>query len=266
MRVTGLLIVVLSCVPVLWSADEPKPKETSRYIIGPTVQPMVIIGEGWTQQFTFINVSYYQGGDPTVGTLYFFTKDGQRWRVPLKKYGLTDHVDVSLQPGQMLILDTEVSWDKQQLGWAYFELSTNIALWGNYHAFSVYRNQAPNRPDFMTSLPMVDGLEDEWIVPFDNAGGKYPGIALVNTSTYSTTTFLLQVYDENGTIRKTITKRLAPLSLVWFSLLGENPELAEMRGQIKVSGGLYSSAVLSLQFAPNGAFTALPMVHTYGMN
>jgi hypothetical protein len=48
------------------------------------------------------------------------------------------------------------------------------------------------------------------------------------------------------------------------TLLAENPELAGMAGQIKITGGLYRSALFTLQFAPTGAFTALPVVHTFG--
>ena len=119
----GILLAGL-CPVCLWPADGNKPHGASEYIVGPSVQPMVIIGEGWTQQFTFINADYYQGGESTNGTLKFFTKDGKPWKVPLQRLGTTDHVDINLKPGQMLILDTEVSWAPQQLGWAYFELSS----------------------------------------------------------------------------------------------------------------------------------------------
>jgi hypothetical protein len=45
----------------------------------------------------------------------------------------------------------------------------------------------------------------------------------------------------------------------------EYPELAGIDGQIKVTGGFLASAAVTLQFAPNGAFTAIPVVHTYGI-
>ena len=252
--------------PFLCSADgSDNRKYTSRYTIGPSVQPLVIIGEGWSQQFTFVNVDYFSGGMPTVGTFSFYTRDGQPWKVPLKGRGSIDQVGINLRPGQMLTLETEVFSYPQQLGWAYFDLSRDINQWGIYHAFTVYRNQAQSRPDLMTSIPFVDGLEDEWIIPFDNEGNKYPGIGLVNSSSFQTTTFTLAVLDADGNPIKTITKSVGPRRLAWFSLVDENPDLALKRGQIKVSGGLFSSAVFTLQFAPNGAFTALPVVHTFGM-
>jgi hypothetical protein len=237
---------------------------TSAYTIGPSVQPMVIIGEGWTQQFVFVNLSHYSA-EPTVGTLSFFTKDGQPWKVPLKGKGSVDHVDLNIKPGQMVMLETDVLFSAQNLGWAYFDLSDNTHEWGIYHAYTVYRKQANGRPDLMTSVPFVDGLEDEWIVPFDNEGGKYPGVAMVNSSRTSRTTFIFDVYDLDGNQLKMFSKTLSPRSLSWFSLIDEHPDLAGKRGQIKVSGGFASSAVLTLQFAGNGAFTALPAVHTYGM-
>src|SRR5216683_5975054 len=121
---------------------------------------MVILGEGWTQQFVFINVSYYTA-EPTVGTLSFFTKDGQPWRIPIKSRGTVDHVSLNLRPGQMLMLETEVMTGSQALGWAAFDLSDNTNEWGIYHAYTIYRKQTAGQPDLMTSVPFVDGLEDE---------------------------------------------------------------------------------------------------------
>jgi hypothetical protein len=226
---------------------------------------MIIIGEGWQQKIVVVNVDYYSQ-KPTVGTLHFYTKDGKPWKLPLQGYGPTDHVDINLNPGQMISLETVVSSDPQSLGWASFDLVSNTNQWGIYHAYTVYRKQTPGQPDLMTSVPLVDGLEDEWVIPFDNTDGKYPGIALVNTSSSSTTTFSLKVYDPNGILIKTISKTVKPLCLEWFSLLAENPDLANKQGQIRVTGGLFSSATFSLQFASNGAFTAVPVVHSYGMN
>lgn len=263
-----LIAALVFCVtPLLHSGDTPNDiRKTSEYTIGPSVQPLIIIGEGWTQQFIFINVDYYSPTEPTVGTFRFYSQDGKAWKVPLRNLGLTDHVDINLRPGQMLMLETEVLWSYPQLGWGHFELSSSTSEWGIYHAFTVYRKQTEGRPDLMTSVPFVDGLEDEWIIPFDNDGWKYPGIALVNTGASGTITFFLDVISVDGSRIKTLAKTVPPRNLHWFSLIGENPDLTGKRGQIKVSGGLFRSAVFTLQFAPNGAFTALPVVHTYGMN
>jgi hypothetical protein len=51
--------------------------------------------------------------------------------------------------------------------------------------------------------------------------------------------------------------------MVWFSLLGEFPQLAGFEGQLKVYCEAFAAA-FSLQFTPNGAFTAVPVVHTFG--
>jgi hypothetical protein len=262
-KTLSFIALSIWCGAVVAHAAEVRPL-TSKYTIGPSVQPLVIIGEGWSQQFVFTNVSYYSS-EPTIGTLSFYTADGQPWKVPLKGRGSVDHVDLNIRPGQMVLLETETLRNSQTLGWAYFDLSNNTKEWGIYHAYTVYRKQTDGRPDLMTSVPFVDGLEDEWIIPFDNEGGKYPGIAVVNSNSASRTTFTFEVYDMDGSRLKTFTKTLAPRSLSWFSLVDENRDLAGKRGQIKVSGGFFSSAILTLQFAGNGAFTAIPTVHTYGM-
>ena len=172
LKLTALLLfLVLTGAPVVSAADARK--NTSAYTIGPSVQPMVITGEGWSQQFVFINVSYYSP-EPTIGTLTFYTKDGQPWRLPIKGRGIVDHIDLNIRPGQMVMLETEVLTTPQSLGWAQFDLSRNTDEWGIYRAYTVYRKQTVGQPDLMTSTPFVDGLEDEWIIPFDNEGGNTP--------------------------------------------------------------------------------------------
>lgn len=224
----------------------------------------MIYGEGWSQQFTIINVDYYQGGEPTIGTLRFFTRTGQPWRLPIRGRGSVEQVPVNLSSGQMMTVETEVSQQEQQLGWALLDLPSSSA-WGIYHAFSTFRKQTPGAFDLMTSVPFFDALEDEAIIPFDNTGGKYPGIGLVNNGTTGSETYTLEVFDMSGTPRKTIRKTVAARNLHWFSLVAENPELAGIAGQIKVSGDFLRMSVFTLQFAPNGAFMALPLVHTFGM-
>ena len=263
LRLLVALPLLVAPLLVAQTRQLPSPRD-SQYTIGPSVQPMIIVGEGWTQQFTFVNVSYY-AAQPTVGTLSFYTQDGKPWKISLKNLGTVDHVAINLSSGQMLTIETVISAQPQQLGWASFDLSSNINQWGLYHAFTVYRKQMQGQPDLMTSVGFADGLEDEWIIPFDNTGGKYPGIALVNSNPVQTTTFSFQVFDTTGNAVKTFTKVVQPHCLAWFSLVGENPDLASLAGQIKVRGGFLSSAVFTLQFTPNGAFTALPIVQTYGM-
>ena len=132
---TWVTMVVFACA--LW-AQRPISPKTSQYTVGPSVQPLVIVGEGWGQQFTFINVDYYTG-DPTVGTFSFYTKDGTPWKIPLKNLGTVDHLSINLGSGQMITFETEVSFGSQQLGWAKLDLSNNTKQWGIYHAVTVVR-------------------------------------------------------------------------------------------------------------------------------
>ncbi len=143
---TLLLVTALACAVVV-AETKRRTRETSEYTIGPSVQPLVIYGEGWTQKFTIINVDYYQGGEPTVGTLRFYTRDGLPWRIPLKGRSAVDEVPVTLQPGQMFVLETEVSQQPQQLGWLSFTLNSNVKQWGIYHAFTTFRKETPGRTD-----------------------------------------------------------------------------------------------------------------------
>ena len=266
MRAKSVLLVsiVAAAMALPLSAQLKLRPKTSEYTVGPSVQPLVIIGEGWSQQFIIVNVDYYEAA-PTVGTLSFFTADGQPWNLPLQGLGSVDHVDVNLASGQMMMLETQVSFGPQQLGWASFDLTTNTNQWGIYNAYTIFRKQQSGRPDLTTTAGFVVGLQDEWILPFDNTGAKYPGLGVVNTGSQSET-YTLRVYNVSGSLLKTIVKTVQPLSLTWFSLIAENPDLIETKGQIKVTGGLFDSAVFALQFTPNGAFTNVPVTSTFGLN
>jgi hypothetical protein len=265
-RSAFLISVVAAAMALPVSAQIKLRPKTSQYTVGPSVQPLIIIGEGWSQQFVIVNVDYYDGA-PTVGTLSFFTADGNPWMLPLQGLGSVDHVAVNLSSGQMMMLQTQVSFGPQQLGWASFDLAQDTNQWGIYNAYTIFRNQQSGRPDLMTTAGFVEGLQDEWILPFDNTGGKYPGIGVVNTGSLSQSeTYTLRVYDLSDSLLKTIVKTVQPFSLTWFSLIDENPDLVERRGQIKVTGGFLDSAVFTLQFTPNGAFTNVPITSTFGLN
>jgi len=258
----GRAITILVLGVSLGLAEKPNLRSTSEYTIGPSLQPLVIVGEGWSQQFTIINVDYYAPPDPTTGILRFFDEKGTPWKIPIKGVGTVDQIPVNLKSGDMMMVETEVSGAPQKLGWAYLDLPSSSA-WGIYHAFTTFRKETAGRPDLMTSVPFVDALEDDWMIPFDNRDGKYPGIAIVNNSSRSET-YTFEVHDVSGALRRSFTKTVAPRNLLWFSLIGEYPDLAGINGQVKVKGGFYSSAPFTLQFTPNGAFTAIPVVHTFG--
>ncbi len=245
-------------------AAQVKPR-TSGYTVGPSVQPLVIIGEGWTQQFIIVNVDYYDK-TPTVGTLSFFTASGKPWNLPLQGLGSVSRVPVNLASGQMMVLETQLSNAPQQLGWANLDVSLSSTGDGIYNAYTIFRNQQTGRPDLLTTSYFADGLEDEWVLPFDNTQGRYPGIGIVNTNPFGTSeTYVLRVYDSGGALLKSITKSVNAMALNWFSLVAENPDLAGARGQIKITGGLFDSAVFSLQFTPNAAFTSMPVTSTFGL-
>jgi hypothetical protein len=48
------------------------------------IVPLMIIGEGWSQRIVFLNVDTTS---PVIGTLQFYTKDGQPWQVQTKDQG-----------------------------------------------------------------------------------------------------------------------------------------------------------------------------------
>ncbi|MEI9813595.1 MAG: hypothetical protein WDO18_13535 [Acidobacteriota bacterium] len=112
-------------------------------------------------------------------------------------------------------------------------------------------------------MPFINDDEEEFIIPFDNRDGKFPGIGLVNADAEGQL-FTLRAYDLNGVLRKTVTRQVGARNLDWFSLIADYPDLAGFAGQLKIHAeGSYTTGAFTLLFTPSGAFMALPVVHTY---
>jgi hypothetical protein len=90
-----LVVGALLSAQMMIGADD-KSRRESRYTVGPSVQPLVILGEGWSQQFVLVNVSHYDP-EPTVGSLAFY-RDGRPWRVPIKGRGSVDSISIISHP------------------------------------------------------------------------------------------------------------------------------------------------------------------------
>ncbi len=221
--------------------------------------PLIIIGEGWSQQIVIQNVDEEES---LTGTLKFFTAQGDPWPVELVGRGASDTFFITLLPGQMVVYETIVRFHPQILGYAYID--TNCCPYNLIQ--TIFRRQEANRPDLMTSLAIGEDAFRSIHLMFDNRGGKYAGVGILNTRTcYSfscETTFDLVFRDENGNVILKDSRTQRNGTLWWFSLSANYPQLAGRLGTLEVKSGdperEYISAVgFSLQFAPNGAFTAV---------
>jgi len=236
----------------------PRPNVSSLTTFYNQIVPLVVVGDGWSQRFVFLNVDDKL---PVVGTLQFYTKDGQPWQVQMKDQGTASIFLVNLQPGQTALFETVVKTTSQQLGWASLQLTSQGM--GDVFGQTIFRKQTAGLPDFMCSM-VLGGLGfAKMSAFFDNTGGNYTGMGILSgeiCSACQPTQFKVTVKGLDGSTisQRTITQNLG--ALYWMNLAADFPETAGRMGTFTVEIVQQYSTILtgvSLQFSANGAFTVI---------
>jgi len=249
-------IIVLSGTALF--ADEAN-KAIAPDLLTEAYVPLVIIGEGWSQQIVIHNVDEEEA---VTGTLKFFTAQGDPWEVELEGHGTADTFFVTLLPNQIVAYETVAKFHPQILGYA--QIDTDCCPRSIIQ--TIFRRQEEDRPDLMTSLAIEEESLRAVRIPFDNRGGKFAGVGILNTepcfSFQCEMAMDLVFRDAQGNVILEDRKTLRNKTLWWFSLSSEYPEVVGMLGTLEVKSGDPESEFLnavgfSLQFAPNGAFTAV---------
>lgn len=127
------------------------------------------------------------------------------------------------------------------------------------------RGYGEGRPDLMTAVPFSDDSYEGFRVFFDHTDGKYHGVGIINSSLCRfppcrDVQVRIRVRGTDGAVVSDKTRTIRPGSLTWFSLAAEYPETIGRTGVFEVTPVDSFSAALSgfsLQFTPNGAFTAV---------
>ena len=169
---------------------------------------------------------------------------------------------MTLLPRQLAVYETVVSFGSQILGYAHIDGDccprTLIQ--------TIFRRQESGRPDLMTSLAIEDDTLTSVHLMFDNRGGKFAGVGILNTDTCFSFSceqiFGIVFRDENGNVFHRESRTQRNRTLWWFSLSAEFPQVAGRLGSMEGKSGDPESEFIgavgfSLQFAPNGAFTAV---------
>jgi hypothetical protein len=228
------------------------------------VVPLVILGDGWNQKIILQNVDTSRSA---VGTIRFFTQDGAPRQIALKDRGpATDTYLFNLSVGQTVIFETLVDNASLRLGWALIEQSSSgvATMLGQ----TIFRKQNIGSPDFMTSHVLGHEGFYRMVAYFDNTDGKYTGMGIltpnlfcsVSCATLAAAELRVTVRDLAGNpiSQKTINQK--PGVLYWMNLGVDFPETAGRVGTFTVEVIQFASANVtgfSLEFAPNGAFTAV---------
>lgn len=218
----------------------------------------MIIGEGWSQKIILSNVDT----TPVIGTLQFYTKDGQPWTVQLTS-GTGSAFLVNVPAGATAIYETVVKQDPQVLGWAIIDQGPGS---GDALGQMVFRKQSEGRADLMTSMLLGDQGYEYFSVHFDNTNGNFTGLGILTsdlcTQSYcqGDEKYTVTITDLNGNVisKKTILQKSG--RLYWMNLGTDFPETNGKAGTFKVEPGEDATSSLtgfSLQFAGNGAFTTI---------
>lgn len=253
----SLIILAMATLVPLGGAQNRK--EIRPGLLTDAYVPLVIVGEGWSQQIIVQNLDEEE---TVTGTLEFFTAQGDPWSVNLVEQGSGNTFFVTLLPGQTAIYETVARFEPQSLGYAHIDTDCcpRAAIQ------TVFRKQQSGRPDLMTSLAVGDeGLRSVRLF-VDNRDGKFAGVGILNTDTcfsFSCESVLdITFRDAQGNVVMQDKKTQRHRTLWWFSLSAEYPQLVGRLGTLEVRSGDPESEFIgavgfSLQFAPNGAFTAI---------
>jgi hypothetical protein len=255
------------------------------------VVPLVIRGDGWKQQIIIQNTD--RDKDSNL-TLAFGRMDGTDWRIGLRLRGLnaqsgnrdevvTDSVFtvwMTKDKGQA-ILEISESWGPQELGMAIV-IHSNLAACdsssspvrcpGEFFGQSVFRKRTQGDPDLMTTMPFSAPTNRTISVFYDNEEWKYPGVGVVAFDARDLTSVKLipinlRIVTADGSIDKVVQRYVPNGGLIWFSLVNDFPETIGKLGRINVSCNIQSVLMssMSLQFAPNRAFTAISTFEAQGV-
>jgi hypothetical protein len=130
---------------------------------------------------------------------------------------------------------------------------------------TVFRKQTAGLPDFMCSMVLGYTAYRQLTVFFDNTNGNTTGMGILTSDVCSfncnvADSLRVTVSDPSGNIlsQKTISQKKGVL--YWMNLAVDFPATAGKMGTVLVEPvTLYSTTLsgFSLQFAGNGAFTAI---------
>lgn len=214
---------------------------------GDTVVPHFIDGQFWQTAVTLVNLENH----PTSFNVLFFDDDGYDLHVPIAGVGLTRGVDVQLETAGSVTFQTTGTSSAQSSGWALLSQSNSDSV----GSFAIFRHSPPGLQPQEATVPTVNQYDNHFLLPFDNTGTLFTGIALANP-TIRSVQIPVNIRNEQGRIIDTELIPLGPYSHVAF-LLGDVWRSTDgIRGTAEFLTTGFGVGALGLRF--NGsAFTTL---------
>ena len=237
--------LVASVFCFLALAGEP-PKKKLDFFSDEEVVPHIAVGGVWTTTLTFLNV----GGGAGVFPLRFWTPQGQPWEVFVEGLGRFSEFTISLPAGGSIDLVLPSQEPDIQTGWAEIDQPSATRIAGH----AIFADRTEGRPPFEAVVLLTTWRDNQFMLPFDNSGGNNTCMALANSSQFNPTTVSLDFTDQDANRLLLSSKDLAARNQTAFCF-ADFPELAGLRGVLRVVGSELELTALAFRFNPGGAFT-----------
>jgi len=246
MRIPPVLVFVL--LLVLPAIAEDQNRELVFFSFDDTLA-QVADGEGWTTQFVLFNM----GDIPATFTVSFFGDDGNPLTLPFAGTGSSSTLTGSVAVGGSFRAETGGASLPVIQGWAEIETGEfDMRVAG----MAILKRVLPGIPAFEAVVPF-SGTDDNQIMPFDATGGFVTGVAVANTSSFSSLTVFFTFRDEGGIQTHLDSLTLQPGNHTAFLLSTQFPEVANLKGTVEFSTPDFGLSILGLRFNPDGAFTTV---------
>jgi hypothetical protein len=210
----------------------------------------LVDGDSWKTEITIMNLNEGFEGF----TMRFYGDDGQPLTLSFVDLGNRSLITAALPPFGSVTYRTTGGLGPLKQGWGRIEFNTGVA------ATAVIRSEVPGRVPLEAVVPFDEDLTRRVAIPYDHLNGFLTGLALANTSEFSSITIQLNFRDESGASIFTTSFPLGPRRHRAFVLSWEYPNMANRKGILEISGGNLQMGIVGLRFGPTGAFsTILPM-------
>jgi hypothetical protein len=217
---------------------------------GDTVIPHFIDGQFWQTAVTLVNLENH----PTNLSVLFFDDNGFDLLIPVAGAGLSRGVDISLPTAGSVTFQTTGTSAALYSGWALLSQPNSDSV----ASFAIFRHSPPGLQPQEATVPTVSQYDDHFVLPFDNTGKLFTGIALANPTTKAVR-IPVNIRNEDGRIIDTQFIPLDPYAHVAFLLSDVWGSTDGIRGTAEFVTSGYGVGALGLRF--NGsAFTTLNVV------
>jgi len=182
----------------------------------------------------------------------FFAADGAPWRISVNGAAPAESATAVIPPRGTASLTTQDTGALAQ-GWAYVTLPCCPDI-GGYVTFT---QRVEGRPDFEATTLLSSSSSSRSVLWYDNAAGYSTGVALVNSSSFTTATITVAIRDEQGRRTGLDQFTVGRSSKLVFSLPEKYADTAGRRGSLEFTASPGSISVMGLRFNPGGAFTSV---------